>query len=116
MRRRQHTAENAARVKEFHDADVEVFALLPYGNNFATWSRELYAAVLKAYPTAKGTSEENSHETAALCPSDPLTWKVIEAYVKEWAQQTRVGWHLRDLLGQLRGVLPGLALQGERAG
>ena len=50
-----HTAENAARVKEFHDADVEVYALLPYGNNFATWSRELYAAVLKAYPTAKGT-------------------------------------------------------------
>jgi hypothetical protein len=85
----EHTAQNAARVKEFHDADVEVFALLPYGNNFATWSAPLYAAVLKAYPTAKGTSEENSHETAALCPSDPLTWKVIEAYVREWAQQTQ---------------------------
>ncbi len=84
-----HTAENAARVKEFHDADVEVFALLPYGNNFATWSAPLYAATLKAYPTAKGTPMENSHESAALCPSDPLTWKVIEAYVKEWAQQTQ---------------------------
>ena len=50
-----HKAQNAARVKEFHDADVEVFALLPYGNNFATWSPALYAAALKAYPSAKGT-------------------------------------------------------------
>ena len=85
----EHTAQNAARVKEFHDADVEVYALLPYGNNFATWSAPLYAAVLKVYPTTKGTPEENSHESAALCPSDPLTWKVIEAYVKERAQQTQ---------------------------
>ena len=83
----QHKAQNAERVKEFHDADVEVFALLPYGNNFATWSPALYAAVLKAYPTAKGTPLANSHESAALCPSDPLTWKVLEAYVKEWAEQ-----------------------------
>ena len=83
----QHKAQNAARVKEFHDADVEVFALLPYGNNFATWSAALYAAVLKAYPTAKGTPLANSHESAALCPSDPLTWKVLEAYVREWAEQ-----------------------------
>jgi len=82
-----HKAQNAERVKEFHDADVEVFALLPYGNNFATWSPALYAAVLKAYPTAKGTPLANSHESAALCPSDPLTWKVLEAYVKEWAEQ-----------------------------
>lgn len=81
--------ENAARVKEFHDADVEVYALLPYGNNFATWSPALYAAVLKAYPSAKGTPMVNSHESAALCPSDPLTWKVLEAYVKEWAEQTQ---------------------------
>ena len=76
------------RVKEFHDADVDVYALLPYGNNFATWSPALYAAALKAYPTAKGTPEANSHESAALCPSDPLTWKVLEAYVREWAEQT----------------------------
>ena len=83
-----HKTQNAARVKEFHDADVDVFALLPYGNNFATWSPALYAAVLKAYPSAKGTPEANSHESAALCPSDPLTWKVIEAFVREWAEQT----------------------------
>ena len=82
-----HKARNAATVKEFHDADVEVYALLPYGNNFATWSPALYAAVLKVYPSAKGTPMENSHESAALCPSDPLTWKVLEAYVKEWAEQ-----------------------------
>jgi len=82
-----HKARNAAQVKEFKDADVEVYALLPYGNNFATWSPALYAAVLKAYPSAKGVPMANSHETAALCPSDPLTWKVLEAYVKEWAEQ-----------------------------
>lgn len=85
----RHRKENATRVKEFHDADVEVYALLPYGNNFATWSPVLYAAVLRAYPSAKGTPMENSHESAALCPSDPLTWKVLEAYVKEWAEQTQ---------------------------
>jgi hypothetical protein len=83
-----HRTRNAATVKEFHDADVEVYALLPYGNNFATWSPPLYAAVLKAYPSAKGTPMPNSHESAALCPSDPLTWKVLEAYVKEWAEQS----------------------------
>ena len=83
----EHKVKNAATVKEFHDADVEVYALLPYGNNFATWSPALYAAVLKAYPSAKGTPMLNSHESAALCPSDPLTWKVLEAYVKEWAEQ-----------------------------
>ena len=38
---------------------------------------------------------------AALCPSDPLTWKVIEAYVKRVGGADAVGWHLRDLLGQL---------------
>ena len=80
-------AKNAATVKEFHDADVEVYALLPYGNNFATWSPALYAATLKAYPTAKGVPMANSHESAALCPSDADGWRVLEAYVKEYAEQ-----------------------------
>jgi hypothetical protein len=80
-------ARNAERVKEFHDADVEVYALLPYGNNFATWSPALYAATVKAYPAAKGTAMEHSHESAALCPSDADGWKVLEAYVKEYAEQ-----------------------------
>ena len=44
-------------MKEFHDADVEVYALLPYGNNFATWSPALYAAALKAYPTREGHAD-----------------------------------------------------------
>ena len=79
--------DNAERVKEFHDADVEVYALLPYGNNFATWSSALYAAAVKVYPTAKGVPMANSHESAALCPSDANGWKVLEAYVKEWAEQ-----------------------------
>jgi hypothetical protein len=80
-------AKNAATVKEFHDADVEVYALLPYGNNFATWSPALYAATLKAYPNAKGVPMANSHESAALCPSDADGWRVLEAYVKEYAEQ-----------------------------
>jgi len=80
-------ADNVSRVKEFHDADVEVYALLPYGNNFATWSSALYAATVKAYPLAKGIPMANSHESAALCPSDVDGWKVLEAYVKEWAEQ-----------------------------
>jgi hypothetical protein len=84
----EHKVKNAATVQEFHDADVEVYALLPYGNNFQTWAPALYQATLKAYPTAKGTPMEHSHESAALCPSDPLTWKVLEAYVKEWADQS----------------------------
>ena len=84
----RHRTENAARVREFKDADVDVYALLPYGNNFATWSPELYAAVCTAFPTAKGTPMPNSHESAALCLSDPATWRVLEAYVKEWAEQT----------------------------
>jgi hypothetical protein len=81
--------ENAARVKEFHDADVDVFALLPYGNNFRNWSPVLYAAMLKAYPSAQGVPEANSHENAALCPSDPATWKVFDAFVREWAEQAQ---------------------------
>jgi hypothetical protein len=85
----RHVADNVAIVKEFHDADVEVYALLPYGNNFQNWSRALYDAVLTVYPSAKGTPEEHSHENAALCPSDPATWKVFDAFVKEWAEQTQ---------------------------
>jgi Glycosyl hydrolase family 67 C-terminus len=80
---------NAALVKEFHDADVEVFADLPYGNNFSRWSDELYKAFLAVYPSAKGVPEEHSWEKAALCPSDPATWKLFEAYVRECARQSQ---------------------------
>ena len=80
---------NAALVKEFHDADVEVFADLPYGNNFSRWSPELYEAFLAVYPSAKGFAEDHSWEKAALCPSDPATWKLFEAYVRECARQSQ---------------------------
>jgi hypothetical protein len=43
--------------------------------------------VVKAYPSGEGHADGEQHESAALCPSDPLTWKVLEAYVKEWAEQ-----------------------------
>jgi hypothetical protein len=80
---------NATLVKEFHDADVEVFADLPYGNNFSRWSEELYNAFLAVYPSAKGVPEEHSWERAALCPSDPATWRLFEAYVRDWARQSQ---------------------------
>jgi hypothetical protein len=83
------TKRNAALVKEFHDADVEVFADLPYGNNFSRWSEDLYNAFLAVYPSAKGVPEEHSWERAALCPSDPATWKLFEAYVRECARQSQ---------------------------
>jgi len=81
--------KNATLVKEFHDADVEVFADLPYGNNFSRWSQELYNAFLAVYPSAKGEPEDHSWERAALCPSDPATWKLFEAYVRDWARQSQ---------------------------
>jgi len=80
---------NAALVKKFHDADVEVFADLPYGNNFSRWSPELYEAFLAVCPSAKGVPEDHSWEKAALCPSDPATWKLFEAYVRECARQSQ---------------------------
>ena len=86
-KRGPHKAQNAERVKEFHDADVEVYALLPYGNNFATWSPALYAATVKAYPNAKGRAHgELARERRAV--SERRRWlAVLEAYVKEWAEQ-----------------------------
>lgn len=80
---------NAALVKEFHDADLTIFAELPYGNNFSRWSPELYEALLSVYPTAKGVHAEQSWEKAALCPSDPATWRIFDAYVRECARQSQ---------------------------
>lgn len=80
---------NAAIVKEFHDADLTVFAELPYGNNFSHWSPHLYEALLAVYPTAKGVRALHSWEKAALCPSDPATWKAFDAYVGECARQSQ---------------------------
>jgi hypothetical protein len=82
--------ETAARfMKECRDADVACYADLPYGNNFSHWSPQLYAAALKAFPTAKGVDAPASWEKAALCPSDPGTWKLMDAFVKEYAETSQ---------------------------
>lgn len=80
---------NAEIVKEFHDADLTVFSELPYGNNFSRWSPPLYEAFLAVYPSAKGMPSPHSWEKAELCPSDPATWKLLDAYIGEWARQSQ---------------------------
>lgn len=82
-------AANAKLVQEFHDADVTIYANLPYGNNFSRWSPALYEAAMQVYPSAKGTPEQHSWEKAALCPSDQATWKIFGAAVKDVAEQTQ---------------------------
>lgn len=77
----------AAFAQECHDADVDYYPFL-YGHNFQLWSAELYNAVLKTYPSARGTSITNSWEQGTLCPSDSMTWKVMDAYVKEFVQKS----------------------------
>ncbi len=74
---------NRALIKEAHDADVQIYAFL-YGNDPTGWSRPLYEAALKAYPSIKGTPQPRSWEKGYLCPSDPLTWKFIRAYVEDF--------------------------------
>lgn len=80
---------NAEIVKEFHDADLTVFSELPYGNNFSRWSPPIYEAFLAVYPSAKGVPAPHSWEKAALCPSDAATWKLLDAYIGEWARQSQ---------------------------
>jgi hypothetical protein len=81
--------ESARFLQECRNADVTCYTDMPYGNNFSRWSAPLYAAALKAYPTAKGTPAVASWEKAALCPSDPGTWKLIDAYIRELAEQSQ---------------------------
>ena len=81
----RESAESARLMQECHNADVTCYVDLPYGDNFSNWSPQLYAAALKVYPTAKGTPAQHSWEKAALCPSDEGTWKLLDAFVKEYA-------------------------------
>lgn len=74
-------------LQECHDADVEVYTSI-YGNNFEHWSAPLYQAVIKTYPSTQGTPEPNSWEKAPLCPSDPMTWKIYDAYIQELVEQS----------------------------
>ena len=69
------------------DADVDYFPLL-YGNDFARWSPALLDAVLHEFPSAKGTPAPTSWERGTLCPSDPAAGKIIEAYVREFSEQS----------------------------
>jgi hypothetical protein len=76
-------AINQAFVKSAHEADVDVYAFL-YGNDPTGWSNALYQAAIRAYPSIKGTPQPRSWEKGYLCPSDPLTWKFIRAYVEDF--------------------------------
>ena len=71
-----------------HDADVEYYAFL-YGNNFKLWSEGLYEAAIEAYPEVKGIAAANSWEKATLCPSEPMTWKLFDAYLRQYMAQTK---------------------------
>jgi hypothetical protein len=73
--------------RKCRDADVELYAFL-FGNDFELWSNALYQAALKAYPSVKGTPGPASFEKARLCPSDPMTWKIIRAYVQDFMEQS----------------------------
>lgn len=86
---RQSRASAARFMQECHDADISCYADLPYGNNFSHWSPQLYAAAMKAFPTAKGVDAPESLEKAVLCPSDPGTWKLMDAYIKEFAESSQ---------------------------
>jgi len=85
--RAARSEQSHAFAKECADADVPLYAFL-FGNDPELWSRALYAAVLKAYPSAKGTPEPHSWEKAFLCPSDPLTWKSVRAYIQDFMEQS----------------------------
>jgi hypothetical protein len=87
-RARAVAGRSARFAQECRDADVANYPFL-YGNDFLRWSPALYEAALKIYPSARGTPAKASWEQASLCPSDPMTWKLMEAYVTEFANQTQ---------------------------
>jgi hypothetical protein len=83
----ERVERNRELARQCRDADVELYAFL-FGSDFELWSNALYQAVLKVYPSVKGTPGPASFEKARLCPSDPMTWKVIRAYVQDFMEQT----------------------------
>ena len=72
--------------RECRDADVPFYSFL-YGNDVTRWSKPLYEAGLKVYPSMKGTPAPHSWEKGYLCPSDPNTWKFVRAYVQDFMDQ-----------------------------
>jgi hypothetical protein len=87
LREPDFALRNRALASQCRDADVPLYAFL-YGNDFNSWSPALYAAAVKAYPSVKGTPAPASFEKAFLCPSDPMTWKIIRAYVQDFMEQS----------------------------
>lgn len=85
--RGEHRKQNLEFVKECHDADVPVYAFL-YGNDFSAWSPVLYQAVIKTFPSAKGTPVPRAFEKNALSPADPLTWRAVRAYIQDFMDLT----------------------------
>ncbi|MGH9584960.1 MAG: hypothetical protein ACRD4O_18730 [Bryobacteraceae bacterium] len=81
------TERSKAVLQECRDADMPVYTSI-YGNNFQHWSPALYEAVIQAYPSTKGVPEPHSWEKAPLCPSDQMTWKIIDAYIRELMEQS----------------------------
>lgn len=71
--------------KACHDADVAYYPFL-YGNNMYLWSPVLMKAIYKVYPEVKGKRALHSWEKAAMNPSVPMTWKIIDAFVKDFVQ------------------------------
>lgn len=67
-------------------ADVPYYPFL-YGNNFALWSPALYRAALEAYPIVRGESMPHSWEKGTLCPSQPQTWDILNAYIHEYMER-----------------------------
>jgi len=57
--RAEQARRNQLLVKEAHDADVPIYAFL-YGNDPTGWSRSIYEAAIRAFPSMKGTPQPNS--------------------------------------------------------
>ena len=85
--RTERAQRNREFARECHDADVTLYGFL-YGNDFTLWSRPLYEAALKAYPSIRGTPAATSWEKAYLCPSDPMTWTLVRAYIQDFMEHS----------------------------
>ena len=48
--------------------------------------KHLREAVYETYPNIKGVSRPNSYESAHICPSNPISWEIWRAIVKEVVQ------------------------------
>jgi hypothetical protein len=85
LREKEAISERAARIAAAcHAADVDFYPFL-YGNDMARWSPALMNAVYAVYPGVRGVRAPHSWEKASLNPALPQTWKLIDAFVTEFA-------------------------------